>query len=208
MTRVSFLVCFNFPHVYRAQALCTPHSFSLNCWRSSQLTGDLQTLYINKECIKDHWKRSRPDGRENQWTQRQKSRNYPRGRRELNLKRWKNSTRNIWIHQEEQPKDNRYTRRRRGGEGNTQPTQIIDGNFPSLWKEHKFRTKEANRTPKYINAKSPSPRQDFIQTSKGKTTVSQKGNPIRLSSDFSVETLHDRKEQKEILKYWTTRISC
>ena len=39
-----------------------------------------------------------------------------------------------------------------------------------------------------------------IKSSKGETTNSTKGTPIRITADLSIETLHARREWQDILK--------
>lgn len=90
--------------------------------------------------------------------------------------------------------------------------QIVDENFPNLWTELDPRIQEANRTPNYLNPNRPSPRHIVLKLSKindkerilkaarEKKTVTYKGKPIRLSSDFSAETLQARREWNQIFK--------
>ena len=74
--------------------------------------------------------------------------------------------------------------------------QIVDENFPNLRNELELGIQEVNRTPNYLNPKRPSPRHIVLKLSKindrvrilraarEKKTVTGKGKPIRLSSDF------------------------
>ena len=75
-------------------------------------------------------------------------------------------------------------------------------NFPSLAKEIDFQeVQEAQRVPKKLDPKRNTPRHIIITSPKikykerilkeaiGKETVTYKGVPIRLSADFSKETL-------------------
>ena len=39
-----------------------------------------------------------------------------------------------------------------------------------------------------------------IKSSKGKTTITHKRIPIRITADLSIETLQDKREWQEILK--------
>ncbi|KAF6288368.1 hypothetical protein mRhiFer1_009103 [Rhinolophus ferrumequinum] len=90
--------------------------------------------------------------------------------------------------------------------------QIVDENFPNLWKELDPRIQEANRTPNYLNSNRPSPRHIVLKLSKindkerilkaarEEKMVTYKGKPIRLSSDFSAETLQARREWNQIFK--------
>ena len=78
--------------------------------------------------------------------------------------------------------------------------KIIDENFPNLEKELDIQIHEAKRTSNYLNAKIP-PRNIILKLSKfndkernlkasrRKKTATYNGTPIRLSADFSGETL-------------------
>ena len=88
--------------------------------------------------------------------------------------------------------------------------QIMKENFPNLAKEIDFQ--EAQRVPKKLDPKRNTPRHIIIKLPKikdkekilkaaiGKETVTYKGVPIRLSADFSKETLQARRGWKEVLK--------
>ena len=77
-------------------------------------------------------------------------------------------------------------------------------NFPNLAKEIDFQ--EAQRVPKKSNPKRNTPRHIIIKLPKskdkermlkearGKERVTYKGVPIRLSADFSKETLQARRD--------------
>ena len=80
--------------------------------------------------------------------------------------------------------------------------KIMKENFPSLAKEIDFQEiQEAKRVPKKLDPKRNTPRhiiiklpnikdkERILQAARGKETVTYKGVPIRLSSDFSKETL-------------------
>ena len=79
--------------------------------------------------------------------------------------------------------------------------QIMKENFPNLAKEIDMEVQEAQRIPKKLDSKRNTPRHTIIQLSKiknkerilkaarEKKTVIYKGVPIRLSADFSKETL-------------------
>ena len=72
-------------------------------------------------------------------------------------------------------------------------------NFPNLKKKTDIQVQEEQRVPNKINQNRPTPRHIIIQTAKvkerilkatrEKQRVSYKGTPIRLSADFSAETL-------------------
>lgn len=84
--------------------------------------------------------------------------------------------------------------------------------FPNLRKETDIQVQEAQRTPNKINPKRPTPRHTILKMSKIKDKerilkaarerqqVTYKGNPIRLSADFSGKTLQTRREWHNIFK--------
>ena len=85
--------------------------------------------------------------------------------------------------------------------------------FPNLAKEINFQeVQEAQRVPKNLDPRRNTPRYIIIQLSKikdkertlkaarGKEGVIYKGVPIRLSADFSKETLQARRGWKEVFK--------
>ena len=85
-------------------------------------------------------------------------------------------------------------------------------NFPNLAKEIDFQeAQEAQRVPKKLDPKN-TPRHIIIKLPKikdkekilkaaiGKETVTYKGVPIRLSANFSKETLQPRRCWKEVMK--------
>ena len=83
-------------------------------------------------------------------------------------------------------------------------------NFPNLAKEIDFQ--EALRVPKKLDPRKHTPRhivstlakikdkERILKTARGKETVTYKGVPLRLSADFSKETLHARKGWKEVFE--------
>ena len=83
-------------------------------------------------------------------------------------------------------------------------------NFPNLAKEIDFQ--EAQRVPKKLGPKRNTPRHIIIKLSKikdkerilkagrEKQLVTYRGVPIRLSADFSKETLQARRGWKEVMK--------
>ena len=86
-------------------------------------------------------------------------------------------------------------------------------NFPNLTKEIDFQeVQEAQRVPKKLDPKSNIPRHIIIKLPKikdkeriltalrEKETVTYKGVPIRLSADFSKETLQGRRGWKEVFE--------
>ena len=89
--------------------------------------------------------------------------------------------------------------------------EIIAGNFPNL-KDTEFKIQEEQRAPNNLNPNRPTPRHIIIKMAKvsdkerilkaarDKHNVTYKGIPIRLSADFSTETLEARREWQDILK--------
>ena len=85
-------------------------------------------------------------------------------------------------------------------------------NFPNLAKERDFQeVQEAQRVPKKLDPKRNTPRHIIIKLPKikykertlkaarEKETVTYKGVPIRLSADFSKETLQAKRAGKKYL---------
>ena len=86
-------------------------------------------------------------------------------------------------------------------------------NFPNLAKEIDFqKVQEAQRVPKKLGPRKHTPRHIIITLPKikdkerilkaagRKETVAYKGVPIRLSADFSKETLQARRSWREVFK--------
>ena len=92
------------------------------------------------------------------------------------------------------------------------PEKVVKESFPNLGKEIDMQVQEAQRVPNKMDAKRPSPRHIIIKMSKvkdkerilkaarQKKLVTYKGVPIRLSADFSKETLQARRGWKEVFK--------
>ena len=86
--------------------------------------------------------------------------------------------------------------------------EIIAGNFPNL-KDTEFKIQ---KTPNKLNPNRPTPRHIIIKMAKvsdkerilkaarEKQNVTYKGTPIRISADFSTETLQARREWERYLK--------
>ena len=84
--------------------------------------------------------------------------------------------------------------------------------FPNLVKEIDIQVQEAQRVPNKLGPKRSTPRHIIIKMSKvddkerilkvarEKQRVTYKGVPIRLSADFSKETLQSRRGWKEVFK--------
>ena len=86
-------------------------------------------------------------------------------------------------------------------------------NFPNLAKEIEFQeVQEAQRVPKKLVPRRNTPRhiiitlpkikqkESILEAAREKDTVTYKGVPIRLSADFSKETLQARRSWKEVFK--------
>ena len=90
--------------------------------------------------------------------------------------------------------------------------EIIVENFPNIGKEIVTQVQEAQRVPYRINPRKNTPRYILIKVTKmkfkerileaarEKQKITYKGITIRLSADFSVETLQARREWQDILK--------
>ena len=90
--------------------------------------------------------------------------------------------------------------------------QIMKENFPSLAKEIDFQeVQEAQRVPKKLDSRRNTPRhiiitlpkmkqERILEAAREKDTVTYKGVPIRLSADFSKETLQARRGWKEVFE--------
>ena len=84
--------------------------------------------------------------------------------------------------------------------------KIMKGNFFNLVKEIDTQAQEAQRVPNKMNAKRPSPRHIILKMQKvkdkerilkaagEKQLVTYRGIPVRLSADFSKETLQARRD--------------
>ena len=79
----------------------------------------------------------------------------------------------------------------------------MDENFPNLGKETDIQIQKAKRVPNNMNPKRSTPRHITIKMSKvkerilraagEKQLVTYRGTPIRISADFSAETLQARR---------------
>ena len=90
---------------------------------------------------------------------------------------------------------------------------IMKENFPNLAKERDFQeVQETQRVPKKLDPKRNTPRHIIItfpkikdkertlKAAREKESVTHKGVPIRLSADFSKETLQARRGWKEVFQ--------
>ena len=85
-------------------------------------------------------------------------------------------------------------------------------NFPNLVKEIDIQVQEAKRVPKKLDPKRTTPRhiiikmpkvkdkERILKSAREKEIVTYKGVPIRLSADFSKETLQARRNWQEVFK--------
>uniref|UniRef100_A0A9L0RA43 LINE-1 retrotransposable element ORF1 protein n=1 Tax=Equus caballus TaxID=9796 RepID=A0A9L0RA43_HORSE len=89
--------------------------------------------------------------------------------------------------------------------------EIIEENFPNLGIEGEMCVEEAFRYPRFVNVKRPTARHIVVKMSKMKDKerilraarrkkITYKVTPIRLSTDFSTETLQARREWSDIFK--------
>ena len=90
--------------------------------------------------------------------------------------------------------------------------EIIVENFPNMGKEIATQVQEAQRVPYRINPRRNMPRHIVIKVAKikdkekllkaarEKQQITYKGTPIRVTADFSAETLQARREWHDILK--------
>ena len=90
--------------------------------------------------------------------------------------------------------------------------EIIAENFPNMGKEIVSQVQEAQRVPDRINPRRNTlrhivikltkikDRDKILKATRGKQQIIYKGNPIRLSADFSTETLQARRECTIYLK--------
>ena len=91
--------------------------------------------------------------------------------------------------------------------------QIVKEKFPNLAKEIDFQeVQEAQRVPKKLDPRRNTPRhiiitlakiknkERILEAAREKNKVTYKGVPIRLSADFSKETLQARRGWKEVFE--------
>ena len=90
--------------------------------------------------------------------------------------------------------------------------EIIIENFPNMGKETATQVQEAQRVPYRINPRRNKPRnilikltnikfkENILKAAREKQKLTYKGIPIRLSADFSAETLQARRKWQDIFK--------
>ena len=89
---------------------------------------------------------------------------------------------------------------------------MIVENFPNMGKEIATQVQEAQRVLYRINPRRNTPRhivikltkikdkEKLLKAARQKRQITYKGTPIRLTADFSAETLQARREWHDILK--------
>ena len=94
--------------------------------------------------------------------------------------------------------------------------KVMMENFPNLMREKVTQIQETQRVPSNRNPKRPTARHIIIKMAKfqdkerilkaarEKQEVTYKGAPIRLTADFSMETLQVRREWQEIFQVMRT----
>ena len=90
--------------------------------------------------------------------------------------------------------------------------KIMKGNFPNLVKEIDIQVQEAQRVSNRLDPKRTTPRgiiskmpkvkgkERILKAAREKQRVTYKGVPMRLSADFSKETLQARRDWQEVFK--------
>ena len=90
--------------------------------------------------------------------------------------------------------------------------KIMKENFPNLAKEIDVKVQEAQRVPKKLDPRRHTPRhiiitlpkmkqkERILEAAREKDRVTYKGVPIRLSADFSKETLQARRGWQEVFQ--------
>ena len=96
--------------------------------------------------------------------------------------------------------------------GHEKILEIIIENFPKMGKEIATQVQETQRVPNRINPRQNAPRhiliklmkikhkEQILKAAREKQQITQKGIPIRITVDLSIETLQARREWQDILK--------
>ena len=101
-----------------------------------------------------------------------------------------------------------------GGTENTEKIveELLTQNFPDIMKDERISIQDAHRTPFKIDPKRKTPRhiiikltktkdkQKILKAAREKRKVSFKGESIRISSDYSAETMQARREWDDIYR--------
>ena len=95
--------------------------------------------------------------------------------------------------------------------------KIVKENFPNLVKEIDMQVQETQRVPNKMDAKRPTPshtiikmpkvkdKERILKAAREKKLVTSRGISMRLSADFSKETLQTERNWQEILKVRKSR---
>ena len=95
--------------------------------------------------------------------------------------------------------------------------KIMKENFPNLMKDIDMQVQEAQRVPNKMGAKRPilrhiiikmpkiKDKERILKAAREKKLVTYRGVPIRLSADFSKETLQARRDWQETCKVMKNR---
>jgi hypothetical protein len=90
--------------------------------------------------------------------------------------------------------------------------KIVTENFPNLEKAMPIQEQEASRTPNRLNQNRTTPQHIIIKTTntenrerilkavRGKKKITYKGKPIKITADFSTETLKARRAWSEVFR--------
>ena len=90
--------------------------------------------------------------------------------------------------------------------------EIIVENFPRMGKEIATQVQETQRVPNRINPRQNSPKhilikltkikykEQILKAAREKQQITHKGIPIRITADFSIETLQAKREWQDVLK--------
>ena len=90
--------------------------------------------------------------------------------------------------------------------------EIIVKNFPNMGKERATQVQKAQQVPYRINPRRNMPRhiviklakikdkEKLLKAAREKQQITYKGTPIRLTADFSAETLQARREWHDVFK--------
>ena len=107
---------------------------------------------------------------------------------------------------------NHRSPRRRQKEDHEKILEIIVEHFPKMGKEIITQVQETQRVPNRINPRQNTPRhilikltkikhkEQILKAAREKQQITHKGIPIRITPDFSIETLQARYEWQDILK--------
>ena len=130
------------------------------------------------------------------------------------MKRNENSLRDLWNNIE--CNNIRIIGAPEGEEREKEPEKIFEEiiveNFPNMGKEIATQVQEAQRIPYSINPGRNTPRhivikfakitdkEKLLKAAREKRQITYKGTPIKLTADFSAETLQATKQWHDILK--------